>query len=133
MHADHGKTKKKFADKVPITDGIDAILANVRKTEVVRDAFAIQNNCGSGERSRSKWKNVCSREAITKPVRVALKSLHLPKQMVRKRDWLRALQMRVAGHSDVNVSLRNVEQGALQTSQATRHLRDLGFCIKPQI
>src|ERR1700720_933494 len=110
MQTDHGKAKKEFADKISIADGIDAILAYARKTEIARDAFAIQNNGRSGERSGSEWKNVCAREAISKPIRVASKCLHQPKQVMRKGDRLRALQVCVAGHYDVNVSLGKVEQ-----------------------
>jgi hypothetical protein len=79
MQTDHGEAKKKFADKIAIADGIDAILAYVRKTEVARDAFAIENDGRSGERSGSEWKNARSREAITNPSCVALKSFHVPK------------------------------------------------------
>src|ERR1700738_2773488 len=117
MQTDHGEAKKKFAHKIAIADGIDAILAYARKTEVARDPFTIENNGRSGERSGSEWKNVCSREAITKPIRVASKCLHLHKEVMRKSDRLRALQMCVAGHYDVNMSLDKVEQGTLQTSQ----------------
>ena len=97
MQTDHGEAKKKFADKITIADGIDAILAYARKTEVARDAFAIENNGRSSERPGSEWKNVCSREAITKTIRVAPECLQLPKQIMRKSDRLRVLQMCVAG------------------------------------
>jgi len=117
MQTEHGEAKKKFADKIAIADGVDAILAYARKTEVARDTFTIENNGRSGERSGSEWKNVCSREAISKPIRVASKCLHLSEQVMRKSDRLRALQVCVTGHYDVNVSLGKVEQGSLQSSQ----------------
>jgi hypothetical protein len=98
MHADHRQTKKKFAREIPVTDGIDTILAHARKTEVTRDALAIENDSRTGKRAGSECKHVRSREAITKPTRVARKSLHLPKQIMRESDRLRALQMCVAGH-----------------------------------
>src|SRR4029450_956471 len=108
MQTDHGETKKKFADKIAIADGIGAILAYARKTEVARDAFAIEYNGRSSKRPGSERKNVCSREAITKPSRVASKCLYLPEQVMRKSDRLRALQMSVARHYDVNMSLDKV-------------------------
>src|SRR5439155_7857162 len=110
MQTDHGEAKKKFADKISIADGIDAILAYARKTEVARDAFAIENNGRSGERSGSEWKNVCSREAVSKSIRVASKCLHLTAYVMRKSDRLRALLICVTGHCYVNVSLGKVEQ-----------------------
>jgi hypothetical protein len=41
-------------------------LAYARKTEVARDAFAIENNGRSGKRPGSERKNVCSCQAIAK-------------------------------------------------------------------
>src|SRR5947199_5664249 len=90
MQTDHGEAKKKFADKISIADGIDAILAYARKTEVAGDAFAIENNGRSGERPGAEGKNVCSRETITKAIRIALQGLHLPEQVMRKSDRLRS-------------------------------------------
>src|SRR5206468_3067287 len=115
MQTDHGEAKKKFAHKISIADGIDAILAYARKTEVAPDAFAIENNGRSGERSGAEWKNVCSRETITKAIRIALQGLHLPEQVMRKSDRLCALQVCVAGHYDINVSHGKIEQSNLQT------------------
>src|SRR6266542_1010874 len=109
MQTDHRETKKKFACKIAIADGVDAILAHARKTEVARDALAIENNCRTGKCPGSEWKNICSGEAITKSIRVALKCLHLANQIMRKSDRLCTLQMCVAGHYRVNVPRGNVE------------------------
>jgi hypothetical protein len=34
MQADHGETKKKFADEIAVAYGIHAVLANARKNRV---------------------------------------------------------------------------------------------------
>jgi hypothetical protein len=67
------RQKRKFAHEIAIADGIDAILAYARKTEGARDAFAIENNGRSGERPGSERNNVCSCQAIAKPIRIPLK------------------------------------------------------------
>ncbi len=54
MHADHRQTKKKFAHEIPVTDGIDTILAHARKTEVTRDAIAIADVCSPALRRRNR-------------------------------------------------------------------------------
>ena len=71
----------------------------------------------SGERSRSKGKNICSREAVKKPIRVALKSLHLSKQIMRKSDRLRALQMRVARNDHFDVVTGESDKCPLQIAK----------------
>src|SRR5437762_11467497 len=86
MQADHGEAKKEFAHEIAIAHGIGAVLTHARKTELARDKFAIEDDCRSGERARSKRENVRSNQAITKPFRVSFKSLDLPEQVMRKRD-----------------------------------------------
>src|SRR5437667_10147850 len=110
MQTDHGEAKKKFADKISIADGIDAILAYSRKTEVAGDAFATENNGRSGERPGAEGKNACSRETITQAIRIALHGLHLPEHVMRKSDRLCPLHARVARHYDFHVPHGRIEQ-----------------------
>src|SRR6266568_3131810 len=95
MQADHGEAKKEFAHEI-----------------------AIEHDCRSGERARSKRENVRSNQAITKPFRVSFKSLDLPEQVMRKSDRLGALEMRVTRHHNIDVFFGEVEQRSPQISQA---------------
>lgn len=136
MQTDHCETKKKFADKIPIAHGIDAILTDASETELARDAFAIENDCRSSEGAGTKRENICSRQAITKALCVAFKSFNLPEQVMSERDRLGALQMRVTGHHRIDraiAGLGKIEQRSLQISQTVRHFHNLGFYIKPKI
>ena len=72
MHSDHRKTKKEFAHEIAITDGVDAVLTHTRKAQVTRDLFAIKDNRRSGKRAGPKREHIGARQAIPKPIRVAL-------------------------------------------------------------
>ncbi len=93
----------------PIAHRVDTVLAHARKTELARDAFAIQNECRSRERAGSEWENVSPNQTIAKPFCVAFKCLHLPQQVMRKSDRLGTLQMRVTGHHNIDMFFGEIE------------------------
>jgi hypothetical protein len=133
METDHGKAKKKFGDEIAIADRIDAVLTNARKTELTGDERSIQDDSRSGERTRSEGQNICSSQAITEPVRVALERFDLGKHVMSEKDRLGALQMRVTRHDNIDMLLREMEQRALQRAKAGPDLSYLRLDVEPQI
>src|SRR5438552_4415260 len=127
MHPDHGETKKEFAHEVAIADGIDAVFTDARKAEIACDTFAIENDGGPSEGAGTKRENIGTNQAITDAFFVTFKSFDLAEQVMRKSDRLSALQMRVTGHENIDVSFGEIEQRGLQSAKLDSYLATLLF------
>src|SRR6266566_6938664 len=114
MHSNHRKAKKKFANKIAITDRIETVLTHARKPELARDQLAIKDDCRSSQRAGTEWQNIGSRIAITKTFRVALECFDLRQQIMRQENWLGTLQVRITGHDNIDMLLGEIEQRGLQ-------------------
>ena len=114
MHPDHRQAKKKFTDKIAIADRIETVLAHPGKAELARDRLSIEDDCRSSQCAGPEWQDIRSRIAITKTFRVTLEGFDLGKLIIREKNRLCALQMRVTRHHNIDVLLREIEQRGLQ-------------------
>src|ERR1700746_2737848 len=113
MHPDHGEAKKKFADEIAVAHGVDAVLGHARKTELASNEFAIEHDCRSSECSGTKREDISSNQTVAQPFYVAFECLHLSQHVMRKGDWLCALQVRVPGHYHIEMLFGEIEEGSL--------------------
>src|SRR5205823_3695752 len=97
------------------------------------DDFPIEDDCRSSQRAGTERQHICSRIAITKTLHVALERFDLRQQIMREKDWLRALQMRVTGHHKIHMLLREIKQRGLQRAKTSRDFCNLRFHIKTKI
>src|SRR6266508_1474225 len=121
MHPNHGETKKKLAHEIAVANGIDAVLTQTGKME-----FAIEDNGRSSERAGTQWENIYSNKTIIETLPVAFKCLDLPQQVMRKRNRLGTLQMRVTWHHDIEVFFRQIEQ---RSEEHTSELQSRGHLV----
>ena len=64
----------------------------------------------AGDRAGAERQDVDPLAGIGEPLRVALQHLHIGEQMMREKDRLRALQMRVAGNDHVAIAARRARR-----------------------
>src|SRR3954463_11046754 len=133
MHPDHGETEKKFRHEIAVADGIETVLADLRELELARDRFPVEHDRRTGNRSGAERQNVGAPSAINDPTVIALERFDVREKVMAEHDWLRALEMRVAGQDRVLKPLRQIEQSALEFAQSRANFGSFGFHIKPQI
>src|SRR5260370_12549802 len=103
MHSDPRKAKKKFANKIAITDRIETVLTHARKPELARNQLAVEDDCRSSQCAGTERQNIGSRSAITEAFRVALKCFDLRQQIMREKDRLCAFQICVTRHDNIDM------------------------------
>src|SRR2546423_6726583 len=118
MHSDHGESEKKFRHEIAVADGIETVLAELRELELSSDRFAVERDRRTGNRARAERQDVGAPRAINDPTVIALERFEVREKVVAEDDWLRALEMGVAGQDRVLKSLRQIEQRALEFAQS---------------
>src|SRR5207245_3340380 len=113
MHSNHRETKKKFANEVTIANRIETVLADTSKSEFAGDQFAIKNDRGASERTGAERQNVCSFQTIIETFDIARKRFDLAQQVVREQNRLRALQMGIPRHDDIDILPGKIEKRRL--------------------
>ena len=113
-----------IGDEVTVGDGIDAVAERARQIELARDRRRIDRIRHARERAGTERRH---RRALARLVHahpVAPQRLDVREQVVRERDRLRALQVRVSRHHRVDLgrspldeSPREREQRAVETVQ----------------
>ena len=100
---------------------------------MTRNQFALENNRRSSERAGTERQNVYARRAVAETIRIAVERFHLREKVVREKNGLGTLQMRIAGHDKIDMVISEIEQRGLQRAQPRDCFRDLGLYIKTQI
>ncbi len=113
MHSNHRETKKKFANEVTIANRVETVLADTSKSEFAGDQCAIENDRGASERTGAERQNVRSFQTIIETFDIARKRLDLAQQVVREQNRLRALQMGIPRHDDIDILLGKIEKRRL--------------------
>src|SRR5438045_3763308 len=114
MHPDHGETEKKLHDEIAVADGIDAVLAELRELELARDRFAVEHDRRPGDGAGAERQDIGAARAIDDAALIAIERFDVREEIMAEHDWLRALEMRVAGQDRVLKALGQVEQHALE-------------------
>ena len=133
MKSDHGQAKKKFANKVAIGNSIETVLTYAGEAELARNQLAIEHDGRAGERSGTKRQDIDPLQAIIEAACVTREGLDLRQQVVRKKNRLGALHVRVARHDKIDMCLGQTEQGKLQGAQPRAHLRCFRLYVKAEI
>src|SRR5439155_22995649 len=64
---------------------------------------------------------------------VAFERLDLRQQIMREKNWLSTLQVRITRHDNIDMLLREIEQRGLQRAKPDTQLRNLRFDVETQI
>src|SRR5438874_3809470 len=133
MHSDHRQAKKKFANEIAVADRIETVLTDARKPELLRHYLAVEDDCRSSQRAGTERQNIRSCIAITDAFRVARKSFNLRQQIMREKNWLGTLQVRIARHDTIDMLSCEIEQSGLQRAKSGTQFCNLGFDVETQI
>src|SRR4249920_41407 len=86
-----------------IAHRVDTVFRNPRKVEQLGDVISIDRKAGSGQGAGAERQHIDAIETARKPLPVTLEHLVVCKQMMGKPYRLSALQVRIAGHDDLQI------------------------------
>mmetsp|Transcript_26749 Transcript_26749/g.74969 ORF Transcript_26749/g.74969 Transcript_26749/m.74969 type:complete len:258 (-) Transcript_26749:62-835(-) len=105
MRAHEGMPHQKFDDEVTVADGIQGVGRHAIEAQFVGQEFAVDAERVSGQGAGSERALVGTRDEFLQSLRVAHQRCQMAQQPMGVPDWLGRLQMRVAGHENVDVLL----------------------------
>jgi len=131
----HGqrRRKNKLRDIVPVGHRIHAVAADFRKAKKPGRAGPVDRQPRPGQGRRPQRQNVQALSAVFQPLSVAGKHFGKRQQIVRQKNRLRLLQMRVAGHDGGDFLFGHADQLLLERiEQADQPVR-LVAQVQPNI
>lgn len=96
-------------------------------------ADCVTTGMSLNQRAGTERQNIRSCIAITETFRIALESFNLRQQIMREKNWLSTLQVRITRHDNIDMLLGEIEQRGLQRAKPCTQLRNLRFDVKTQI
>ena len=121
MHRGERARVRELRDEVAIGDGVDAVAERPGELQLFRDGGGIDRIRHAGERAGAERRDRRARSrASAIRARSRRRSLDVREQVMRERDRLRALEVRVAGQHGVDLGL-----GALDERQRERFRRTI--------
>ncbi len=114
MYGGHGRDVHKVGDEVTIGDGVDAVAEFARKAELPRGGGWVDRIRDAGEGARAERRCSCPLSGLRDPGAIAPKCLDVGEEVMRERDHLSSLQMRVPGHDRLDLVLRAFDQRATE-------------------
>ena len=100
--------------EVPICDRVDAIAKHALESQIPRRRDWIGRVGHARERSRAEWGRRCALARLRDAGAIATERLHVREKVVRERDRLRSLKVRVPGHDRLGLVARSVDERARQ-------------------
>ena len=110
VHHANRSGRKIIEDEIAVAHAVQTVLRDGGEIEQFRDALAVKRIRRRGERTGAERHDVCGIKCVLKPLAVAQEHLNICHHIVRERDRLRSLQMRIAGHNRIQVGLCKIQQ-----------------------
>ncbi len=111
----HGRERadvREVRDEIAIGDGVDAVAEGARETELPRYGLGVDRVWHTGQRAGTERRH---RRALARLIRthaIAPQRFNVRQQVVRERNGLCALQVRVPGHHCVGLVRRPLDERA---------------------
>src|SRR6266566_5597711 len=112
MHGGHGRDVHKVGDEVTIGDSVDAVAELARKAELARGRGGVDRVRDAREGARAQRRCPRAVPSLCDPRAVAPKCLDVGQEVMRERDDLSSLQMRIPGHDRLDLVLCAFDQRA---------------------
>ena len=110
MHHHRGERGGKLDAEIAVGHAVERIFRRTGKAERRGRHRAVDRVGRAGQRARTKRADVHARRRVGDAPHVAHKHRRIRHQMVRQRDWLRALQVRITGHHRLQVLAGQIAQ-----------------------
>ena len=88
MHGHSGQCRQVLDQEIAIGHGVEAVAADSRKTEQLRDILAVQRIRRAGQGAGAKGQDVCPSIRVTQPADVTLEHLAVGQQVVAEQHRL---------------------------------------------
>ena len=108
---------RKFNGEIAIADCIQRIFGNAVKAEQLRDPRAVDRKGGTGKRAGTQRQYVHALLALRKSRVIAHQHFKPGHHVMTKADWLGHLQMGIAWHQGIGLTLGKIKQSLEQTRQ----------------
>ena len=115
MHLRERGGRKKIHHEIAIRHRVHAVGGDRLEPQQPRDHPAIEAQRRSRQCSRAERHDSGARRGLLEAFAVSAKHLDIGKQVMRERDGLRALQVRVAGHDRRDVAPREPSQASARS------------------
>ena len=122
MHHAHGAGILEVEQVVAVGDGVERVGDRAREAQELRGALAVQRVGGAGERGSPERVGVRGVARGGEAREVAREHPEVREQVVGEQYRLRVLEVRIAGHHDVEVLVGGVEKDAAQLDVAGHEL-----------
>ena len=122
MHHAHGAGVLEVEQVVAVGDGVERVGDRAREAQELRGACAVERVGGASQRGRAERVGVGGVASGGEAREVAREHPEVREQVVGEQHGLRVLEVRVAGHHDVEVLVGRVEQDAAQLDVAGEEL-----------
>src|SRR5262250_2814122 len=105
MHEHNCRYGNKLQNEVAIADRVDTVFRSSRKAEQPGNMITIDRKACARQGAGAERQHVDAIETAQKSLPIALEHLVVSKQMMGEPHRLRALQVCIAGHNDVEILL----------------------------
>jgi hypothetical protein len=132
----HGREREhegQFADEVAVARGVDAVGGDGVEAERGAHVLAVDRQAGAGQGAGAERQDVSPPPAVGQPLAVAVELLAPGEQLVGGEHRLRPAEVRVAGHDEPALPLREAEEGPLQLGQRGVDPVDRAAAVEPQV
>ena len=133
MRRHERQRREQFHGEVAVAHGVHGVLRHRIKAEQRGDVFTVEDDGGAGNRSAAEREDVQPFPRIHDPAAIAVEHFDVCQQVMREKDRLCALEMRVAGDDHFQLSFAELHERALQLTQAGDNRIALIAQIKPDI
>src|SRR5205814_9923427 len=106
----------KLNAEVAIADGVQAVARDFIEAERACHCFTINRIRRSCQSCRTQRQHVDSLANLSKSFAIPRQHFKIRQTPVSEQDWLRTLQMRVAGNHRVAICLRKIEESILRAA-----------------
>ena len=126
MHPENRNRRQNLAGKIPVAHGIHAVRGDAGKPQLARHRLAVQKNRRSRDGAGAERHRIHAGAGVAESTGVAVEHFDIGQKVVGKKDRLGALEVRVARHDGVAVTLGEADEFALQAVNFLRE-RFAGF------
>ena len=127
VHADERKSKEPLCDEVAIAHGIERVREHACKPKTLLGIGRVNRQRGARQRTSTERRDVETRDGVEQAFNITQERPGVSSQMVRKKHWLGALQVRVPRQIRVTGIVCPAIEHINERQHASRSAREFTF------